>query len=96
MNNATFSTRKRDAWSYQIGIEVSSGGEPFGLIWTYPDTATESHPWHAKPLEGKHVTFATLDAAKTYMAGLVALKGLRDELEPTVVALETEIKGRNQ
>ena len=48
-------------------VNVSRGGEPFGQIWTWANTRTESHPWHAKPLNGTHEVFDTLPEAKEHM-----------------------------
>lgn len=41
-------------------------GSPLGEIWTFVNTATECHPYHAKPLYGEHKTFPTLSEAKKY------------------------------
>ena len=36
-------------------------------MWTWPNTRYETHPWHAKPLDGEHRTFSKKSAAKKYM-----------------------------
>jgi len=51
----------------QKTINVERNGKPFGQLWTWPNTKTEKHPWHAKPLNGKHETFGTLREAKNHM-----------------------------
>jgi|SRR5579864_2949640 len=52
-------------------INVSQGGQPFGQLWTFRNTATDTHPWHAKPLNGPHAAFykedGGLNAAKAHM-----------------------------
>lgn len=37
-------------------INVSLNGKPFGQMWTFKAKG-ETHPWHAKPLNGEHATF---------------------------------------
>lgn len=55
-------------------INVSRNGRPFGKMWTWPNTRTEWHPWHAQPLNGEHKVFynknetgGDLKAAMAYM-----------------------------
>jgi hypothetical protein len=48
-------------------VNVSRNGEPFGQLWTWKNTRTEQHPWHAKPLNGEHEVFKTLAEAKDHM-----------------------------
>ena len=50
-------------------VEVSRNGRPLGLLWTWLNTADTKHPWHAKPLNGRHHTFRTLALAKRWMEG---------------------------
>jgi hypothetical protein len=54
-------------------IAVTKNGRPFGMLWTWPTTRTETHPWHAQPLKGEHKAFYAkeggLKAAKAYMEG---------------------------
>lgn len=38
-------------------INVSRHGYPYGQMWTWKDTKTNQHPWHVKPLTGKHTCF---------------------------------------
>ena len=63
----TFIKVAKKPGSSQQTINVERNGEPFGQMWTWPNTATERHPWHALPLNGNHETFDTLKQAKTYM-----------------------------
>ena len=51
----------------QITINVERDGLPFGQLWTFPNKVGFTHPWHAKPLNGEHRTFATKKAAKNFM-----------------------------
>jgi hypothetical protein len=51
-------------------INVSKDGKPWAQIWTFVRKG-EKHPWHAKPLHGKHASFYSceggLAAAKKYL-----------------------------
>lgn len=49
--------------SNAVRFNVSVMGRPFGQIWTFKNTCTEQHPWHAKPLHGAHVAFYPTDAS---------------------------------
>ena len=53
--------------STQQTVNVSRDGEPFGQLWTWANTRTELHPWHAQPLDGLHKLFNSLPLAKEYM-----------------------------
>ena len=53
----------------QLVWNVDLGSQPFGQIWTFVAEG-EEHPFHAKPLHGEHVTFATLEMAKQHMRNL--------------------------
>ena len=66
----TFTKAKKRPGSSKVEINVSKGGAPFGMLWTWANTRTEWHPWHAKPLNGEHATFDNLAAAKAHMASL--------------------------
>lgn len=48
-------------------IEVFRNGRPYGLLWTWEGIPDEWHPWHAKPLQGSHHTYMTLEKAKYAM-----------------------------
>lgn len=50
----------------KIEIEVERNGRPHGLIWTW-EVPEEFHPWHAKPLNGSHHTYLSLEKAKYAM-----------------------------
>jgi hypothetical protein len=74
----TYTKQKTKPGSTQQVINVDRDGKPFGQIWTFRDTKDTWHPWHAKPLNGQHVTFTkgrlgegdqpgSLQAAKAYM-----------------------------
>lgn len=52
--STTFSKIQKKPGSTKLSIEVSRDGKPFGLIWSWPDTRTECHPWHAKTVAGAH------------------------------------------
>lgn len=62
----TFTRVPKKPGSTQQTINVERNGEPFGQLWTWPNTRTERHPWHVKLLEGNHRTFDTLAKAKAY------------------------------
>lgn len=69
-----FIPRKTRPGSSQRVIDVELDGNPFGQLWTFRNTRTTWHPWHAKPLNGEHQLFWNADetggdlpAAKTYM-----------------------------
>jgi hypothetical protein len=51
------------AWNFDLD-EV-----PFGQVWTFKNTATETHKFHAKPLTGAHDCFDTYAQAEEYMRG---------------------------
>lgn len=70
----TFIPRKARLGSSQRVIDVERNGEPFGQLWTFRNSRTTWHPWHAKPLHGEHKTFwnadetgGNLPAAKAYL-----------------------------
>lgn len=68
----TFRIQKKRPGTTQMVVNVERDGQPFGQLWTWPTTATETHPWHAKPLTGEHKTFdkggeGGIKAAKAYM-----------------------------
>lgn len=72
----TYTTRPRKHGSTQTTIDVERDGKPFGQLWTWPNTKTDTHPWHSKPLNGEHEAFyaptgkpkaAALALAKEYM-----------------------------
>lgn len=63
----TFLKVAKKPGSSQQTINVERNGKPFGQLWTWPNTKTEWHPWHAKPLNGDHKTFDNLKDAKTHM-----------------------------
>lgn len=48
---------------------VDLDGRPFGMIWTFKNTATETHRFHAKTLRGVYDNFATYDAAERFIRG---------------------------
>jgi len=66
----TFIEVPKKPGSSQHTINVERDGKPFGQIWTWPNTATEHHLWHVKPLNGNHETFDNLKDAKTHMEGI--------------------------
>lgn len=43
-----FITQAKVYGSTQKVINVNRNGQPFAQLWTWPNTATETHPWHAK------------------------------------------------
>jgi hypothetical protein len=73
MSKLTFTKREVRRGSSQIVIDVERNGVPFGQLWTFKNTRTTWHPWHAKPLNGEHKAFykgetgRDLVAAKAYM-----------------------------
>ena len=59
----TFSKPKR---GFQMTVNVDRDGVPFGQIWTFRDTASEWHPWHAKLINGEHKAFYGATKADGY------------------------------
>jgi hypothetical protein len=53
--------------SSQVTVNVELNGAPFGQLWTWPNTRTEFHLWHSKPLDGDHKLHNTLREAKQRM-----------------------------
>lgn len=64
-----FHKRPKRHGSTEVFYEVSCDGKPYGAIWTWPNTRTEWHPWHSKPLDGEHETHDDLRAAMERMSG---------------------------
>lgn len=57
----TFNRIARAHGSNQTKIEVDRNGRPWGMVWTFRNTRTETHPWHAKALNGEHKAFYEAD-----------------------------------
>lgn len=52
----------RVEWNYDLN------GVPFGQVWTF-NSPVETHPYHAKPLNGEYKAFDRRTEADAYMRG---------------------------
>lgn len=52
-----------------ISWNVDLNGHAFGQIWTYRNTATETHRFHAKTLAEDYADFATYAEAESFIRG---------------------------
>lgn len=69
MQNITITKVAPPKGSNQTRWNVDLEGIPFGAMWTFRNTKTEKHGFHAKPLNGMHKIFTTYQDAETYMRG---------------------------
>jgi hypothetical protein len=67
MTKTTFKKVTPRKGSNQTQWNVDSDGKPFGAIWTFRNTRTETFPFTAKPLDAEHAHFGTLAEAKDFM-----------------------------
>jgi hypothetical protein len=57
--------------SNRIAWNVDKNGIPFGQIWTFRNTDTETHLFHAKDKFDVYAAFKTYAEAETFMRGLM-------------------------
>ena len=63
----TFTKVRRNIGSSCTQVNVDKDGRPFGALWTFRNTKTEWHPWHAQALNGEHRTFPEYQQAVAYI-----------------------------
>lgn len=56
--------------SNAIEWTVAVDGAPFGMIWTFRNTRTETNRFHAKTLCDVYQNFATYNEAETFIRSL--------------------------
>ena len=71
-----FSQQKTYRGSNQISIDVARNGRPFGQIWTFRKTATETFPWTAKTLAGEFKHFYKVDGGLRAAKKWIEAKGV--------------------
>lgn len=59
----------REPGSDMISHRVDKNDRPFGMLWTFKATATETHRWHAKALSGAYANFADYAEAESFLRG---------------------------
>lgn len=71
VDEISFVRASKNSGSNMVAWNVSLNGKPFGQVWTFRNTKTDTHRFHAKTLKDDYADFATKAEAFTFIRSKV-------------------------